>query len=72
MGVCQLWTERRDRLRLDPIQSMDFSRDLPRIVLSVLFIGTLLALSIWILRPFLACHPMGHDDSYRAISCRPK
>ena len=27
--------------------------DLPRVVLSVLFIGTLLALSIWILSPFL-------------------
>src|SRR5580765_7294 len=32
---------------------METPRDLPRIVLSVLFIGTLLALSIWILRPFL-------------------
>lgn len=32
---------------------MEASRDLPRIVLSVLFIGTLLALTIWILRPFL-------------------
>lgn len=32
---------------------MEPSRDLPRIVLSVLLIGTLLALSIWILRPFL-------------------
>jgi predicted PurR-regulated permease PerM len=32
---------------------MEASRDLPRIVLSVLFIGALLALSIWILRPFL-------------------
>jgi len=32
---------------------MDSSRDLLRIVLSVLFIGALLALSIWILRPFL-------------------
>jgi predicted PurR-regulated permease PerM len=32
---------------------MEPSRDLARIVLSVLFIGLLLALSIWILRPFL-------------------
>jgi predicted PurR-regulated permease PerM len=32
---------------------MEPSRDLARIVLSVLFIGTLLALSIWILSPFL-------------------
>ncbi len=32
---------------------MDTPRDLPRLVFSVLFIGALLALSLWILRPFL-------------------
>lgn len=32
---------------------MESQRDLPRLVLSVLFIGLLIGLSLWILRPFL-------------------
>ena len=32
---------------------MDGSRDLPRLVLAVLWIGALIALSLWILKPFL-------------------